>query len=156
MATHAPAPSGGGKGGLKTVMSTIIFLIVILFAISKCDGEDNKTVTGPQSSAAVQTGLPAQPAQPARGASDPCAGNPAVTVTAKPAGTAPEWVPIPMGHCEAVPQTPGMGITYTRVCLNTKRETDTTGTCPDGAYGVGYQSTSSRTVDVTTRFRYNP
>lgn len=157
MATHAPAPSGGGKGGLKTVMGTIVLLIIVLFAISKCGGgKGNGTANTPQGPAAVQTGPVQQPAQAAPVATDPCAGNPAVTVTARPAGTTPEWVSIPMGHCEAVPQTPGMGISYTRVCLNTKRETDTTGLCPDGAYAVGYQSTSSRTIQVTTRFRYNP
>lgn len=158
MAHNAPAPSGGGKGGLKTVMGTIVLLIVVLFAISKFNGAEQKAGetlaregVRPPAQTAPRTETPAETP-----ASDPCAANPAVTVTARPAGTTPEWVSIPMGHCEAVPQTPGIGVSYIRVCLNVRRETDTTGVCPDGAYAVGYQSTSSASVQVTTRFRHNP
>lgn len=130
---------------------TICIIVGLCIWVGWCTMQGAKAPNGN-----VQTGPVQQPTQVAPVATDPCAGNPAVTVTARPAGTTPEWVSIPMGHCEAVPQTPGMGISYTRVCLNTKRETDTTGLCPDGAYAVGYQSTSSRTIQVTTRFRYNP
>lgn len=153
MAHSAPTPSGGGKGGLKTVMGTIVLLILVLFAISKCNGAEQKAG---ETLAREGVRPQAQTTPTPVPSSDPCAGNPAVTVTARPAGTTPEWVSIPMGHCEAVPQTPGIGIAYTRVCLNTNRETDTTGVCPNGAYAVGYQSTSSASVQVTTRFRYNP
>lgn len=160
MGDHAPKAAPAPKKPSPKLNMTVVLWIAAGAAIALAlffgyIGQ-KKAEMNPQGPAAVQTGPVQQPAQAAPVATDPCAGNPAVTVTARPAGTTPEWVSIPMGHCEAVPQTPGMGISYTRVCLNTKRETDTTGLCPDGAYAVGYQSTSSRTIQVTTRFRYNP
>jgi hypothetical protein len=132
-------------------------IFIICIVVGLCIWAGWCTMQGAKSTnGSVQTGPAQQPVQAAPVATDPCSMNPAVTVSARPAGTTPEWVSIPMGRCEAVPVTPGMGISYTRVCLDVNRQTDTTGLCPGGAYAVGYQSTSSATVQVTTRFRHNP
>lgn len=156
MTTHAPAPSGGGKGGLKTVMGTIVLLIIVLFAISKCGGgKGNGTASTPQGPAAVQTGPAQQPAQAAPVATDPCSTQAPRTVTA-PTGTARSpWVSLPTGSCLAQ-SSAGRYVTYGVECLGTDGNTYADGVCKGYAAAERYYSKGASPVEVTMTAVYRP
>lgn len=156
MTHNAPAPSGGGKGGLKTVMGTIVLLIVVLFAISKCNGAEQKAGetlaregVRPPAQTAPRAEAPAQVSAP-----DPCSGH-SRTVTA-PSGTERSpWVSIPQGYCTAQ-SSEGRNITYGVECLGRGGRVFTDGVCVGEAVAERYYSLSSTNVQVRTTFVHNP